>query len=167
MSPSWEHETRAETIGQVIRIIAEELAIPIRGGGSTTFRREGLDRGLEADKCFYIANEARVRGRKQINLAVDPPPDLCIEVQISRRLAERKEIYADLKVPELWCDDGRQLRVLSLQPTGNYKQSPRSISFPMVPLKQIGQFLAWGGTMDDTTWSRRVRKWIAENLSKS
>src|SRR5688500_8470559 len=73
MSPSWEHESRAEAIGQTIRILAEELNIPIKGGGSTTFRREDLDRGLEADKCFYVRNEARVRGKRKLDLSIDPP----------------------------------------------------------------------------------------------
>ena len=111
MSPSWEHDNRAETIGQLVRIIAEELDIAIKGGGSTTFRREDVDRGLEADKCFYIRHERRVRGKKKIDLSVDPPPDLCIEVEISRRLLGRVSIYAELGVPELWRDDGKELRI--------------------------------------------------------
>ena len=34
-----------------------------------------MKRGIEADDCFYIENEAAIRGKKQIELNIDPPPD--------------------------------------------------------------------------------------------
>jgi Uma2 family endonuclease len=157
MSPSWEHDSRAEAINLLIRIIAEELEVPIKGGGSTTFRREDLDRGLEPDKCFYIRNEARVRRKKKIDLSIDPPPDLCVEVEISSRLLNRTEIYAQLGVPELWRDDGRHVRVFTLQSDGTYQEQDRSPSFPAVPLTQVDTLLSDFGAVDDTTWTRSAR----------
>src|SRR5436309_15628351 len=56
MSPSYEHDLRGYLIALLINVIAEELDVPIRGAGSTTFRRKDLDRGLEPDRCSYIAN---------------------------------------------------------------------------------------------------------------
>jgi|SRR5688572_14174949 len=164
MSPSWEHDSRAEAINLLIRIIAEELEMPIKGGGSTTFRREDLDRGLEADKCFYIRNEARVRRKKKIDLSIDPPPDLCVEVEISNRLLNRIEIYAQLGVAELWRDDGRHLRVFVLQSDRSYRQHDHSPSFPSVPLTQMEALLDDFGTVDDTTWTRTVRTWLRMRL---
>lgn len=161
MAPSWEHDARAERIGQLIRILAEELNIPLIGGGSTTFRREDLDRGLEPDRCYYIANQARVRGRTEIDLAVDPPPDLCVEVELSRRLLDRIEIYQRLGVPELWRDNGRILRVFALA-DGVYVERPNSPALAPVTVAQMNQLLDLAEGLDDTAWSRKVRAQVKE-----
>ena len=85
----------------LVTILSEELAIPILGGGSTTFRRRDAAGGLEPDQCFYIRNVDRVRGREEIDLGRDPPPDLAMEVEIGRRTIDREAVYARLGVPEL------------------------------------------------------------------
>jgi Uma2 family endonuclease len=98
MSPSWEQGKRSDLIGTLIRSVADGLKLPVKGGGSTTFRRIDLDRGLEPDRCFYVANEFLVRSKTVIDLSVDPPPDLCVEVEMSQRLLDRVAIYAALGV---------------------------------------------------------------------
>src|SRR5204863_3892315 len=65
-----------------------------------------LSRRLEPDECYYVANEPLVRDKLHLDLAVDPPPDLAIEVEISRDSLNRHRIYAALGVPELWRYDG-------------------------------------------------------------
>lgn len=56
MSPSAEHEQLKETVALLINIVAEEMGINAEGFGSTTFRRQELERGFEPDACFYMAN---------------------------------------------------------------------------------------------------------------
>ena len=56
MSPSYHHESAGRILGRFVETLAEELDLPIKAGKSTTFRRQGLARGLEPDECFYIAN---------------------------------------------------------------------------------------------------------------
>ena len=56
MSPSYRHEIYSDLLGSMVKAIAEELGLPIMAAGSTTFRRESLERGLEPDECFYIAH---------------------------------------------------------------------------------------------------------------
>jgi hypothetical protein len=51
----------------------KELQLDLVGAASTTFDREDLTQGFEPDACFYLQDAARVRGRKRIDLAVDPP----------------------------------------------------------------------------------------------
>ena len=96
MSPSREHERAKRFIGRMIEAATEELGIPISSASSTTLKAEWDERGLEADESYYIANEARVRGRDEIDLRVDPPPDLAIEVDISSSSLDQLGIYADL-----------------------------------------------------------------------
>jgi Uma2 family endonuclease len=156
MSPSWEQDSRAEAINLLIRIIAEELEVPIKGGGPTTFRREDLDRGSSRTNASTSATRS-VRRKKKIDLSIDPPPDFCVEVEISSRLLNRIEIYAQLGVPELWRDDGRHVRVFTLQSDGTYQEQDRSPSFPAVPLTQVDTLLSDFGAVDDTTWTRSAR----------
>src|SRR5580658_868882 len=84
VSPSREHEHVKRLIGRMIDAVTEELEIPISSGGSTTLKLELKQRGAEPDECYYVANEPRMRGHENYDPATDPPPDLVIEVDISR-----------------------------------------------------------------------------------
>ena len=144
----------------MIETATEELGIPISSASSTTLKAEWKERGLEADESYYVANEPRVRGRDEIDLRVDPPPDLAIEVDISTSSLDQLSIYADLGVPEVWLCDGTTLKVYQLQPDGTYAQQARSPSFPFLPLEEIERFLARRDETDETTWIRSFRAWV-------
>jgi Uma2 family endonuclease len=101
MTLSPEHERFKHLLRRLIEALAEEMGLTIAGFGSMTFRRRRRRRGLEADECFWIANEPRVRGKDRIDLRVDPPPDLVVEVDVSRSSLDRLAIYASLGVPEV------------------------------------------------------------------
>jgi Uma2 family endonuclease len=164
ISPSYEHDLRSRAIGLIINILSEELDIAVKGGGSTTFRRKDLDKGLEPDQCFYVKNISRILGKKRINLSVDPPPDLAIEVEITKRAIPGIPIYLSLKVPEVWRDDGKDIHVLRLDRSGEYREIEHSISFPMMPPAQVAKFLRTIASVDDTKWIRAVRRWVRQNL---
>ncbi len=164
MSPSFRHDKRARSIGLLINILAEELAIPMQGCGSTTFRREDLDQGLEPDQCFYVKNVDRIRGKDEIDLSTDPPPDVAIEVQISYRMIKRVPLYALMGIPELWRDDGEHLTIFELAGDGKYEQVDRSTAFPTVPVQEMERLLKLSDTMDEMNWTRSVRKWAKEQL---
>ncbi len=166
MSPSGHHEWFAEIIGQMIRTMTLELNIPIRTTGSWTLKRERTRRGVEADKSFYVANESKVRGRDHLTLQRDPPPDLAVEVEISRPWIDKAPIYADLGVPEVWHYDGERLRVELLQDDGTYAESPTSAAFPFLPLGKIEEFLDRRAETDETTWIRRFRDWVRDELAR-
>lgn len=164
MSPSWKHDKRGRRLGVLVNILAEELNIPIEGGGSTTFKREDALAGLEPDECFYVANFERVKGKSEIDLTVDPPPDLAIEVEVSRRMIARMPIYAALKIPEIWRDDGKNIHFHVLADDGSYREVQQSVSFPMMPIDQIDRFLDLAKTIDEMNWTRAVRQWVKANL---
>ncbi len=167
MSPSRKHEAYAKLIGRLIETLTEELEIPLRSGRSTTFRRKDLDRGLEPDECYWLRNESRVRGKLELDLAHDSPPDLAVEVEISARLLDREGIYAALGVPELWRFDGERLRVSTLGPDGRYRPSAGSAALPGVPIPELERFLAMWNTTDETTLVRAFREWVRHNVSKT
>src|SRR6266852_3756938 len=106
MSPRLEHDDDASILGDLVFVLTEELGLPLKRGGSTTMRRRLKQRGIEADECFWIANAHRMAGRRHLDLRRDPPPDLAIEVDVTRSSLDRFGIYAALKVPEVWRLDG-------------------------------------------------------------
>ena len=165
MSPSHDHECFKTRLGRLVETLTMELDIPCEGAGSTTWRKQIEDRGLEPDECYYIANADRVAGRRNLDLTVDPPPDLAIEVEISRSALDRMGIYAALKVPEVWRFDGESLTVYLLQADGTYAPSPTSRSLPFLPLDELVDWLHRADEMGQTAWIRQFREWVREELA--
>jgi Uma2 family endonuclease len=164
MSPLLPHEGFGKRLGRMVEAIGEELAIPIRPSRSLTLRREDVDRGAEADESYYIANVARVGHLTQINLDVDPPPDLVIEVEITSGILDKLDIYARLGVPEIWRFDGEILTVLILQPDRTYATSVKSIVFPFLPMDVFVQFVLDPDYSDESRWARSFRNWVRDVL---
>lgn len=103
--PLSEDEYSEDAIGDLVKDLAEELAIEYECFASTTWRRQECMGGAEPDNCFYIQNLPAVRGRLNIDLNSDPPPDLVLEIDITSKSLDRLPIYAWLGVPEVWRYD--------------------------------------------------------------
>lgn len=131
MAPLPEHESDKEIIGDLLKALLEELDIEFRSLGSTTFKHATMLKGIEPDQCFYIQNEAAVRGKNRLDLTVDPPPDLVLEVDITSRT--HPDTYAALGVPELWRRVGQTIRIHQLL-DGRYVEVDKSPTFPDWPL---------------------------------
>ncbi|HEX8201058.1 MAG TPA: Uma2 family endonuclease [Isosphaeraceae bacterium] len=93
------HEFSKKNLARLIEILSYELDLDIRSGGSFTFKREDLDRGLEPDECYWFRNEPLVRMKMEFDPLIDPPPDLVVEVEVSRSVLDRMGILAALGVP--------------------------------------------------------------------
>jgi Uma2 family endonuclease len=166
MTLSHRHERISHLLAQVIQILSDELDLPRQSGGSTTFSRKDLDRGLEPDQCYYLANEPRVRNRDEIDLNVDPPPDLVIEVEVSRSALNRLGIYAALGVFEVWRCDGENVHVYHLIPPAVYALAPRSRFFPMLPPEEIGALLRRRGESDEMALMKSFRAWVRDQVAR-
>ena len=156
------HDYVKRMLGRLVEALTFELNIPIRCGGSMTFRRPDVARGLEPDDCFWISSEHLVRGKREFDFTVDPPPDLAIEVEITRSLVDRIAIYAKLQVPELWRFDGQSLRAFRLADQGEYKPNDCSLAFPFLPLQELVAYLRPDEQTDDTTRLRSFVQWLCE-----
>jgi Uma2 family endonuclease len=164
MSPLPKHERKKSLLGQFVRILARELHIPVMPMGSTTFSRQDVDKGLEADESFYLGDLERVRDPDHIELGIDPPPDLAIEIAITRSALNRMGIYGALGVPELWRFNGRTLKVMLRQDDGSYRQSEYSAAFPEVPMDALARFASRQGSRDENTDLDEFRAWVREDL---
>jgi len=166
MSPSLEHDRASELVGQLVRAIARVTRTEYISGGSTTFKRRERQRGLEPDKCFWIANHAAICGIKRIDLRIHPPPDLAIEVEVSRRLLDRKSIYARLGIPEIWVYNGKVFRMLKLNDEQQYEPAESSVAFPMVRFAGVERLLQRAGTIGELEWQVHLEKWVRKSLVK-
>ena len=166
MVTSSQHEMYKRLLSRLIEALTEECNQPIVTAGNMTFQREDLERGLEADDCFWIAAEPRMRGKLTWDPAIDPPPDLALEIEISRSALPRMSIYATLGVPEVWRFDGSALRVELLQTDGTYAVADRSLAFPAIPVNEIVPFLQPSTEMDSLSVLRSFRMWVRERLAQ-
>lgn len=164
MTTSSRHERWKKLLARFFEVLTEELNVPILGLGSFTFQREDLDRGLEPDECWYIAHEPDVRDREQIDLDVDPPPDLVVEIEVSRSVINRLGILGALGVPEIWRFDGQILTVMRLTEDGRYEACEQSPTFPQLPLSGLLEHLLRRGQIDETSLIREFRAWVRETV---
>lgn len=163
MSPLWDHERPSYILGRFIDVLTEELDLPCQPGGSVTLRRKLKSRGLEPDKCYWIVNAPRLLGKTRLDLRIDPPPDLAIEVDSTHSSLDRMSIYAALGVPEVWrlSSGGLEFRVLE---DGTYRVHPKSLSFPRLSSADLVKFLEQLKEADSTALAKQFRNWVQKTL---
>jgi Uma2 family endonuclease len=165
MSPSREHEEYKYALARIVDVVTEELGINERGLGSTTFKREDVGRGFEPDACFYIQSVARLRGRCELDLRVDPPPDLIIEIDVTTDSMKKLGIYATLGVPEVWRYDGTILTILALE-SGCYVERDASLALPILTPAVLMELIEEHASLDSIPWIRKLRRWVREQAAK-
>ncbi len=166
VSPLQEHEKINRTISLLVDILAEEMDLDVENLGSTTFKRVDLERGFEPDTCFYIQNEERVRGKTELDLNVDPPPDLVIEIDITSPSLNRFPLFAGFGVPEVWRYDGERMHILVLEEDG-YLERAGSLALPLLTSDVLTRFATEGTTLRRRIWMRQVREWARSNAGTS
>ncbi len=140
----------------------EEVGTEFRALGSTTFERQTTLKGIEPDQCFYIKNEAAIRGKRRINLNADPPPDLALEIDITART--HVETYEALGVPELWRFGLKGLSIHVLK-QGKYAEVEESPVFPTLPLKEVVPYcLEQSRTLGRIVVMSDFRLWVRNKL---
>ncbi len=169
MVPSTRNEDDKEIISDLMKVLMEERHIDFRALGSTTFeRRSGLT-AIEPDQCFYIQHEQKIRGKPRIDLKVDPPPDLVVEInkELHSHSEISKEIYETLKVPEFWSfgQAGLSIHQLCL---GKYVEVDESPLFPSLPIKDLLPYcLEQSRTLGRNVVIRDFRQWVRDNFRAS
>jgi Uma2 family endonuclease len=163
LGPSPEHEIVNRTLALLVELVAAEWAIETLNVGSMTVKRQELKRGFEPDSSFYIQNEGRVRGRTTIDAAIDPPPDLIIEIEITRSAIAKLPIYAEMSVPEVWRFDGMRVAILLLE-HGAYREAQESAALPLLTREILTRFMSESASLRRTVWIRQVREWARDAM---
>jgi Uma2 family endonuclease len=162
VTPLEEHESTHDRLGILIHILTEELNLNIKSMGSTTLKIPILKIGAEPDKCYYIQNEPAVRGKK-VDLSIDLPPDLIIEVDITHTDINKTQLYQEMKVPEFWRYNGKNLTIYILD-RDRYQESEISPTFPLLTKSTIYEFLAQCNIQGETQTKRAFRTKLREQM---
>jgi Uma2 family endonuclease len=126
MSPSKLHEVSKKQIARLLELFCLERDIPLYGYGSTTFRKEEKQRGLEPDECYCRGEDRDV-------------PDLALEVVVTAGAIDKLDVYAGLGIGEIWVFEAGAFRVLKLA-LDHYEPIPKSEVFPEVDLELLAGF---------------------------
>ncbi|NJK77255.1 MAG: Uma2 family endonuclease [Oscillatoriales cyanobacterium RU_3_3] len=155
------HERSARLIERFILILVVEMGMKMKTMGSTRLDREDLLKSAEPDNGYYIKNYALVADR-EVNLNVDPTPDLIVEVDITHTDINKNMLYARMGVPEFWRFDGRVWRILELV-DGAYVERDRSPTFPIVEKTDLYQFLE-AAFIDEVAAEIDFRQWVRQQI---
>ena len=129
MNPLRQHENIGRLIGRLIETYTEVKGIEIQSVASTTFKRRELKKAFEADESYYIKHAEQIRPKEEIDLTIDPPPDLVIEVEITSSAIRKLKLFATMGVPEVWRHDGERLEMFALKDS-QYQPIEASQSLP-------------------------------------
>jgi Uma2 family endonuclease len=153
------HERSARFIELFIRVLVVEMGMKLKTMGSTTLDREDLLKSAEPDNGYYIQNFSLVADH-EVNLNIDPAPDLVVEVDITHSDLNKNTLYASMGVPEFWRFNGRVWRILQLV-DGVYVECDRSPTFPIIAKTDLYQFLE-AALLDEVEAETNFRQWVRQ-----
>ena len=148
MSPSNDHESLKTLLARLLEAWADEAGVDLEGLGSTTFRKEAKERGLEPDECYCVGEPREL-------------PDFAIEVVVSSGLVDKLDVYAGLGIAEVWVLKDDTLTVYRLV-SGEYRVETASTFLPALDLAHLASFVRVGARQ-----SAAVRAYRAELRERS
>ena len=163
VSPLIPHEETNRALATIVERVAQQWRLRFRNLGSTTFKREDVDRGFEPNTCFYFQSLSRIAGKRQIDLeGGDPPPDLVIEVDVTSASLNNLPILAALGVPEVWRVVDDEVTILVLDDDA-YQEQQNSSALPNLTRAALNDLLARSRTMDILDWLDAIQVWARQN----
>ncbi|NET34558.1 MAG: Uma2 family endonuclease [Cyanothece sp. SIO1E1] len=133
MAPLPRHGNCSDTLSDLVKCLLRYQGLDWQGFDPITLKRF-QQKGLEPDHCFYIQNRTAILGKDRIDLAIDPPPDLVLEVDLTS--FTNAEDYEDIGVPELWIYRHQALRIYTFGDR-HYQEQAESPLFPGIPVKRL------------------------------
>jgi Uma2 family endonuclease len=157
MSPRRQHENIGSLIGRLVETYTEVRDIEIQSVASTTFKRKDLQKAFEADESYYVQHAELIRPKEELDLTIDPPPDLVIEVEITSSAIRKLKLFAAMGVPEVWRHNGEQLEMYSLR-DGQYQPIESSLALPGLTAETIDAILEKRFELGETALIREFRQ---------
>lgn len=159
------HYWLADVLGTIVSFVAASLGIECEPSGETTFRKELADAGLEGDRTFHFgATAIHMRGPKNVDLSVDPPPDLAIEVEVTHSAELAMAAWSRLGVPEVWRFNAKSwvCTIWNRDEAGVYRNVERSQFLPMITPAEIAEQCRAAQQMGGTAWVTSVGAWVED-----
>jgi Uma2 family endonuclease len=161
------HECMVDRLTMFVREVVVGLDIPCVATRETNFKRQDQDAGVEPDDSFYLANYRSISakfGEGKIDMDVDPPPDLALEIEYGNPAKHAVEILRRLGVPEVWVRKQNGLRFLVLGEDGQYAEFETSLSFPFLGVAEVFEWVERPGMDSSTQWVKELRRWVQDVL---
>ena len=133
MSPLPSHANRIDTLRDLVKSLLRFQQKDWQSFDPITLK-QFKQAGVEPDTCFYIANYQAILGKERIDLSIDPPPNLAIEIDLTS--LTNLEAYKPIGIPELWIYNSGILKIY-LFVDKNYQESSRSLIFGDWDVKSI------------------------------
>lgn len=133
MSPLPEHGKDINVIADLVKAMLCHQGRDYDSFHPITLRR-GKEPGLEPDACFYIDNYQAILGKRKLDMSIDPPPDLAIEIDVTS--FTRIEDYISLAIPEVWIYKANELSIYRFT-SNSYVKKDTSLIFPDFAIKDI------------------------------
>jgi Uma2 family endonuclease len=140
MTLSFKHEQYVKLIERLVGHLSIVRHLRVLFYGGATMKKEGVQKGVEPDACFYVQSANRVGKKDLIDLTSDPPPDLVVEIDLHHESLSKFPIYATLDVPEIWRYDGVSLTIFQFS-EGEYLPCESSQSLPLLTTTVLTDFL--------------------------
>ncbi len=166
MSPRKDHDWDKSFVGRIIETLAFALDIDVQCIGSTTLTGDEIEQGLQPDEAYYIANERLVRDKHTYDPDVDPPPDLILEVDVTRSSVKRLPLFALLRIPEVWRYDGERTLFYQLKQS-RYKEIEHSIAFPFLAPSDIDECLEMRDGIGENAVLRSLLDVVRKRIDKT
>lgn len=164
MAPLYRHDREKSLFGRLIEMLCFVLDIDSTTAGSVTLKKRLAEKGLEPDESYWIAHEREMRGRDILDLSIDPPPDLCLEIEYASSAVKRLPIYAGLGVPEVWRWTDERIEVLLLGEDGRYHRSETSRSFPGLPIDSFASFIRRCYDVEELRLVKEFVAWVRDGM---
>jgi Uma2 family endonuclease len=165
VSPSRKHESVKEIISHLIIILAMELDIECYPVGSTTFTHTQFKEGSEPDACFYLGESIKkIQNRDEVDLLVEPPPDIVVEVDLSSSSTKKMPFYRKIGVGEFWQYQKDRIRFFKLEEE-TYIENQESLNFPFLTSDVLTTFINEGLSQNIKTF-KEFKRWITSIRSK-
>jgi Uma2 family endonuclease len=165
MSPRPEQEEYKCFIDRIVVALGDYLDLNVEPRGSATWKKKRDAKGTEPDTCYYVANSDRIIGKRDIDLNVDPPPDVAVEIDATSESLSKLPIYSTLRVPEIWRYDVRHNQVQMYELRGNkYVEIQASRSFPILTDKVLADFIGHSKTKGQKAAMAAFRAWLKKRV---
>ena len=133
MSSFPEHSNQVDVLSDLVKALLRHQGRDWQSFHPITLRQSGQS-GLEPDVCFYIQNYRAILGKRRLDLSIDPPPDLAIEIDVTS--FTQIDDYIPLAIPEVWIYKTDELHIYCFE-DNCYLEVDTSQIFPDFSVKEI------------------------------
>jgi Uma2 family endonuclease len=163
VSKGLRHNRYASRLGCLVNALAAALKMRWEIAASATFRKPEKRVGVEGDGTFYFGPHADImKGPKDIDLDTQPPPDLAIEVEVSRSADDAVIVWGRLGVPEVWRFDpiAWECSFRGRHRNATYGHREMSLAFPTLKPDDVIEQMRLADELGTGEWYARLPRWV-------